>query len=258
MGNYRAQYEKYYGSVKGKTSGSKKRGQGYGSNGKDRAEGPQQLAGKLLKKIMWQLVGALVLVLLVLVIKMIPLEGTKEAYIVSKEMIDQDFDISETVMAINIEGAEGYKEQALDYIDEIKSLVVGDKTLKEKIKEDYVVPTLGTIKMLDDTNIGIAILTDGDKDIAAAFDGTVTEVKEEADGGEKHLIIDHGNGIETYYGLLSSINVKEGDVISKGENLGKSGVIDSSNTKGVVFKIIYMGLEKDPNDLMDLSSLQKV
>ena len=44
----------------------------------------------------------------------------------------------------------------------------------------------------------------------------------------------------------------------KDENLGKSGVIDSSNTKGVVFKIIYMGLEKDPNELMDLSSLQKI
>ncbi|HEY5525650.1 MAG TPA: M23 family metallopeptidase [Clostridium sp.] len=256
MGNYRAQYEKYYGSVKGKASGSKNKAQGYVSNGKDKREGTQQLAGRLIKRIMWQLVGALVLVLLLLVIKMIPLEGTKEAYIVSKKMMDQDFNINETVMAINIEGTEEYKEQALDYIDEIKSLVVGGKTLKEKIKEEYVVPTLGKVKMLDDTNKGIAILTGVDKDIAAAFDGTVREVKEDGDG--KHLIVDHGNGIETYYGLLSSINVKEGDKISKGENLGKSGVIDSSNTKGVVFKIIYMGLEKDPNELMDLSSLQKI
>lgn len=254
MGNYRAQYEKYYGSVKGKASGSKDKVGGYAS--KNRRQGTEQLADRLIKKIMWQLVGALVLVLLLLVIKMIPLEGTKEAYIVSKKMMDQDFNISETVVAINIEGAEEYKEKALDYIDEIKSLVVGEKTLKEKIKDEYVVPTLGKVKMLDDTNMGIAILTEGDKDIAAAFDGTVREVKEEADG--KHLIVDHGNGIETYYGLLSTINVKEGDEISKGENLGKSGVIDSSNTKGVVFKIIYMGLEKDPNELMDLSSLQSV
>lgn len=256
MGNYRAQYEKYYGSVKGKASGSKNKAQGYVSNGKNKMEGNQQLAGRLMKKIMWQLVGALVLVLLLLVIKMIPLEGTKEAYIVSKKMMDQDFNINETVMAINIEGTEEYKEQALDYIDEIKSLVVGEKTLKERIKEEYVVPTIGKVKMLDGTNKGIAILTDVDKDISAAFDGTVKEVKEDGDG--KHLIVDHGNGIETYYGLLSSINVKEGDKISKGENLGKSGVIDSSNTKGVVFKIIYMGLEKDPNELMDLSSLQKI
>jgi len=256
MGNYRAQYEKYYGSVKGKASGGKNKAQGYVSTGKDKREGTQQLAGRLIKKTMWQLVGALVLVLLLLVIKMIPLEGTKEAYIVSKKMMDQDFNINETVMAINIEGTEEYKEEALDYIDEIKSLVVGGKTLKEKIKEEYVVPTLGKVKMLDDTNKGIAILTGVDKDIAAAFDGTVREVKEDGDG--KHLIVDHGNGIETYYGLLSSINVKEGDKISKGENLGKSGVIDSSNTKGVVFKIIYMGIEKDPNELMDLSSLQKI
>ena len=182
-------------------------------------EGTEQLAGRLMKKIMWQLVGALVLVLLLLVIKMIPLEGTKEAYLVSKKMMDQDFNINETVMAINIEGAEGYKEQALDYIDEIKSLVVGEKTLKEKIKEEYVVPTLGKVKMLDDTNMGIAILTEGDKDIVAAFDGTVREVKE--DGDEKHLIVNHGNGIETYYGLLSSINVKEGDEISKGRKFRK-------------------------------------
>ena len=256
MGNYRAQYEKYYGSVKSKTSGSKNKSQGYLGNGGSKSEGTDQLGGRLMKKIIFQLVGALVLVLLFIVIKMIPLEGTQEAYIVSKKMIDEDFNINETVMAINIEGTEEYKEQALDYIDEIKSLVIGEKTLKEKIKEEYIVPTLGKIKTLDDTNKGIAILTDGDKDISASFDGTVREVKEESDG--KHLIIDHGNGIETYYGLLSSINVKEGDKISKGENLGKSGVIDSSSTKGIVFKIIYMGNEKDPSGLMDLSSLQSV
>jgi len=256
MGNYRAQYEKYYGSVKSKTSGLKSKSQGYSGNDKAKQGGNQKLAGRLMKKFILQLVGALVLVLLLLIIKMIPLEGTKEAYIVSKKMIDDDFNISETVMAINIEGTEEYKEQALDYIDEIKSLVIGEKTLKDKIKEEYVVPTLGKMKTLDDTNKGIAIVTDADKDISAAFDGTVSEVKEDGDG--KHLIIDHSNGIETYYGLLSSINVKEGDKISKGENLGKSGIIDSSNTKGVVFKIIYMGIEKDPNELMDLSSLQSI
>ena len=256
MGNYRAQYEKYYGSVKNKTSGLKSKARGYLGNDKSKQGGNQKLAGRLMKKFILQLVGALVLLVLLLIIKMIPLEETKEAYIVSKNMIDDDFNISETVMAINIEGTEEYKEQALDYIDEIKSLVIGEKTLKEKIKEEYVVPTLGKIKTLDDTNKGIAIVTDADKDISAAFDGTVSEVKEDGDG--KHLIIDHSNGIETYYGLLSSINVKEGDKISKGENLGKSGVIDSSNTKGIVFKIIYMGNEKDPNELMDLSSLQSI
>lgn len=256
MGNYRAQYEKYYGSVRSKTSGSKNKSQGYSGNGGSKSEGTDQLGGRLVKKVIFQLVGALILVLLFIVIKMIPLEGTQEAYIVSKKMIDEDFNINETVMAINIEGTEEYKEQALDYIDEIKSLVVGEKTLKEKIKEEYIVPTLGKFKTLDETNKGIAILTDGDKDISASFDGTIREVKEESDG--KHLIIDHGNGIETYYGLLSSINVKEGDKVSKGENLGKSGVIDSSSTKGIVFKIIYMGNEKDPSGLMDLSSLQSV
>jgi len=256
MGNYRAQYEKYYGSVKSKTSGQKNKSQGYLGRGIGKAEGREQLTGRLIKKIIFQLIGALVLVILLLVIKMIPLEGTQEAYMVSKEMIDEDFDIKETVMAINIEGTEDYKEQALDYIDEIKSLVIGEKTLKEKVKAEYIVPTLGKMKTLDDNNLGIAILTDADKDVSAAFDGNVKEVKEDADG--KHLIISHGNGIETYYGLLSSINVKEGDKVSKGENLGKSGVIDSNSTKGIVFKIMYMGIEKDPNELMDLTSLQSI
>jgi murein DD-endopeptidase MepM/ murein hydrolase activator NlpD len=256
MGNYRAQYEKYYGSVKGKTSGPINKSQGYLSNGKAKLEGTENLSGRLIKKIILQLVGATVLLTLLLVIKMIPLEGTQEAYIVTKKMIDEDFNINDTVMAINIDGTEEYKEQALDYIDEIKSLLIGEETLKEKIKGEYVVPTLGKIKNLDETNKGIAILTEVDKDVSAAFDGTVREVKEETDG--KHLIIDHGNGIETYYGLLSSINVKMGDKISKGENLGKSGIIDSSSTKGIVFKIMYMGNEKDPNELMDLSSLENI
>lgn len=256
MGNYRAQYEKYYGSVKGKTSGPKNKSQGYLGNSKAKVEGIENLSGRLIKKIILQLVGAAVLLTLLFVIKMIPLEGTQEAYIVTKKMIDEDFNINDTVMAINIDGTEEYKEQALDYIDEIKSLLIGEQTLKEKIKGEYVVPTLGKIKNLDETNKGIAILTEVDKDVSAAFDGTVREVKEETDG--KHLIIDHGNGIETYYGLLSSINVKVGDKINKGENLGKSGIIDSSSTKGIIFKIMYMGNEKDPNELMDLSSLENI
>ena len=93
-------------------------------------------------------------------------------------------------------------------------------------------------------------------DVIASFDGKIREIKE--DGDEKHIIVDHGNGIETYYGLISTVDVKEGDKVEKGQLIGKTGVLDSEGTKGIVYKISYMGVEKDPVEMMDFSSLKSV
>ncbi|MDS0528024.1 M23 family metallopeptidase [Clostridium sp. SHJSY1] len=255
MGNYKAQYERYYGNVKSKGTGAKYKSIGSANNG-IRNSGNSNIPNKIATKLIWQFGGAFVLIGLLLIIKEIPLEGTKEAYTVSKKMIDEKFDVNEAVMAINIPDPDGYKEKVLDYIDEAKSFMIGEKTLKETIKEEYAIPTVGKKKVIDESDKGIAIVTDGDKDVNASFDGIVREINEE--DGSKHIVVDNGNGIETYYGLLSEVKVNEGDEIKKGQNIGKTGSIDSSGTKGMIFKIIYMGNEKDPNEMMDLSSLEEV
>ncbi|MGG7176784.1 peptidoglycan DD-metalloendopeptidase family protein [Clostridium paraputrificum] len=257
MVDYKSQYERYYGNMKKKAPGRvQSRDTGMESLYGRKGNGSQNFGEKLVKKFILQLVGSLMLLVLFLGIKMIPIEGAKEAYVVSKEAVDKNFDINEAVIAVNIPNVENYKETALDYIDEIKSLITGDKTLKDSIKEEYMIPVVGKIKSLEGENTGLVIQTDGEKEIQATFDGTIREVKEEDSG--KHVIIDHGKGVETYYGLLSSTDLKEGDVVKKGEVIGKTGIIDSTETKGIVYKFIYMGIEKDPTEFIDFSSLESV
>lgn len=255
MGDYNSQYEKYYKAMKSKVPGQvPQKSSPYDGMGRRGDNG--NLGGKLAKRFIFQLVGALILLVIFMGIKMIPIEGAKEAYIVTREAIDKDFDVEEAVMAVNIPGVEDYKETVLDYIDEFKSFVTGEKTLKENVKEEYVVPVIGAVSQLVGEDVGVIIRTEGDKDVIASYDGKVREVKEE--GNEKHIIVDHGNGIETYYGLISQVDVKEGDKVTKGQLIGKTGMLDSEGTKGMVYKIMYMGIEKDPLEFMDFSALKSV
>ncbi|MBD7910648.1 M23 family metallopeptidase [Clostridium cibarium] len=256
MGNYRAQYERYYGSVRAKGGGASYRRVSSTKGGGIKNSSNANILNKVVNKLIWQLGGALVLLGLLFIIKTIPLEGTKDAYTVSKKMIDEKFNVEEAIMAVNIPDVDEYKEKALDYIDEFKHMLTGEKTLKETMKEDYIVPTIGKKKHMEKDNKGIVIVTDGDKDVNASFNGIIREVKEE--DGKKHILIDNGSGVETYYGLLSDVQIKEGDEVKKGQCLGKTGDIDSTGTKGIIFKISFMGSEKDPNEMMDLSSLEEV
>ena len=258
MASYKEQYERYYGNIRAKAPGKVKTRDTsmdmYYSRGKSKKE--KTIGEKIANKFIWQLAASLILLVSVLALKMIPIEGAKEAYIVSKEAINAEFDINEAVMAMNIPKLENYKEDALDYIDGIKSFITGDKTLKEFIKEEYTVPIIGKYKKIEGESVGLAIVSEEGKDVMASFDGEVREVKEDSDG--KHIVIDHGKGVETYYGLLSTCEVKEGDKITKGQVLGKTGNLDDSGTNGIVYKIIYMGAEKDPTEILNFSNLESV
>ena len=213
MGDYKSQYERYYGNMRKTSPGPVPKRDSYDSFYGGRGTKQKNIGERFIKKIIFQLVGAMVLLVVLICIKTIPVEGVQDAYIVSKEALDKDFQLEDAIATINIPEVEEYKEIALDYIDEFKSTVTGEKTLKETIKEEYIVPTLGQYTNLPGENNGVVIYTEGEKDVMASFAGKVKEVVEEDD--EKHIIIDHGKGIETYYGLLSKVDVKEGDEIER-------------------------------------------
>lgn len=256
MGEYKSMYEKYYNGLQNKVPGKvRKPTSPYDNN--YRGKKPSGSFGeKLGKQIIFQLIGAFVLLLIFMGLKLIPLESTKEAYTVTKEALNENFDLEEAVMTMNIPGIEGFKEDFLDGIDEMKSFFTGEQTLKEEIKEKYMVPVLGNVTKLTGEDVGVVIQTDNEINVVASFDGKVREIKD--DGEEKHIIIDHGNGVETYYGLLSTIEVSVNDEIEKGQVLGKSGALDSEETNGIVYKISYMGIEKDPFEMMNFSSVNNV
>lgn len=260
MEEYKSLYEKYYKNIKSKGPGKApvryNSLDGYSGGGSNNKRSTENIGERFIKKFILQLIGAFVLLVAIFALKYIPLEGAGKAYIVSKEAIDKNYDLEEVAEAFNITSLEDYKEGALDYIDKIKSFVTGEKGIKETIKDDYIIPVVGKYTVLDGEDKGVAIQVDEEKEVVASYDGKVREVKEEDDG--VHVLIDHGNGIETYYGLLSSASVKVEDKIEKGAVLGKSGVINSSEQKGIVYKLIYMGTERNPADYMDFSSLEGV
>lgn len=63
----------------------------------------------------------------------------------------------------------------------------------------------------------------GDKVLASAA-GTVKEVVRSKKGLGNHVVIDHGNGYESFYCHLSEINVRRGKRVGRGEQIGVVGV----------------------------------
>lgn len=60
--------------------------------------------------------------------------------------------------------------------------------------------------------------------------------------------MDHGNGIKTRYGHFSSISVSQGDVLSAGDILGKTGTTGRSTGTHLHFEIIINGNFRNPLD----------
>lgn len=73
-------------------------------------------------------------------------------------------------------------------------------------------------------NFGIDIKADLGKDVVAALDGKVIEVGESKQGYGMEVVIDHQNGLKTYYSNLdNNVLVTKGKSVKKGEKIGKVG-----------------------------------
>jgi murein DD-endopeptidase MepM/ murein hydrolase activator NlpD len=69
---------------------------------------------------------------------------------------------------------------------------------------------------------GVDIAAPSGTPVQATASGTVTQLGG-INGYGKLVIVDHGNGYETYYAHLSQINVIEGQQIRRGETIGEVG-----------------------------------
>ncbi|MCR4943401.1 MAG: M23 family metallopeptidase [Clostridium sp.] len=257
MGNYREQYERYYGNIKRQGAASYKRISSIKEGSFPSEVNKESIIERMTRKFIWQLSGSLLLLLIVIGLKYVAVESaSSEFYDLSKEVLDKDIDVGSFVMNLDILDNDNYKEKALDYIDEVKSQISGERTLKELIKEDYIQPVSGKIKYINGESKGVAISANDNEEVNAAYGGVVEEVVTNDDN--KYILINHGNGTETYYESLSEINVEAGQIVDKGEVIGKCGNIDMTDKKGLIFKFIYLGNEKNPSDVMDLSSLEEV
>lgn len=89
--------------------------------------------------------------------------------------------------------------------------------------------------------------------IWAAADGTVIKASSGTWGGGygNHIIIDHGNGVQTLYAHMEYLSVNVGDHVSQGQVIGKMG--NTGNVRGITgihlhFEVIVNGKKQVPSN----------
>lgn len=93
---------------------------------------------------------------------------------------------------------------------------------------------------------GIDIHTPAGRPVYAADAGTVTLVSWMQTSYGYHVIIDHGNGVETLYAHLSAIGVEVGQAVGKGDEIGKVGSTGRSTGPHLHFEVRENGSRRNP------------
>ena len=120
---------------------------------------------------------------------------------------------------------------------------------------DYISYSYGEY---DQKSVGIAAMTD--TPIVAAAKGTVIDVntscthnfgKAEScgcgNGLGNYVMIDHGNGKTTLYAHLASADVKENEVVDKGQRIGMMGSTGASTGPHLHFETRFNSIPYDPD-----------
>lgn len=90
--------------------------------------------------------------------------------------------------------------------------------------------------------------------VYATFDGRVRVTTYIKGGYGNLVIIRHDNGLETYYGHLSEIHVKNDEWVTAGQVIGKGGNTGRSTGSHLHYEMRYKGHTFDPERLIDFST----
>lgn len=83
--------------------------------------------------------------------------------------------------------------------------------------------------------------------LKAAASGTVVYAGNKGSLG-RLIVISHGNGIQTYYGHCSDIDVEVGDKVSQGAYIGKIGMTGNTTGPHLHFEIRVNGVARNPQN----------
>lgn len=81
-------------------------------------------------------------------------------------------------------------------------------------------------------------------------DGVIKHIEKRTTGYGINILIDHGYGYETRYAHLSSVDVKEGDKVEKGQAIGKVGNTGTSTAPHLHYEVLHNGRSVDPIDFV--------
>jgi murein DD-endopeptidase MepM/ murein hydrolase activator NlpD len=86
--------------------------------------------------------------------------------------------------------------------------------------------------------------------VVAADEGEVVYAKWESSGFGYLVIVDHGDGHQTYYGHLYGFYADVGQRVERGDLLGQLGNTGNSTGPHLHFEIRRLGLSRDPLKLL--------
>lgn len=95
---------------------------------------------------------------------------------------------------------------------------------------------------------GVDIATSTGTPIYASAEGTVTFSGWNSTGYGYLVIIDHGNGYQTYYAHCSQLYVSYGQYVSQGQNIAAVGSTGNSTGPHVHFQVMYYGSVQNPQN----------
>jgi murein DD-endopeptidase MepM/ murein hydrolase activator NlpD len=117
-----------------------------------------------------------------------------------------------------------------------------------KIRVDPTTPT-GTR-----THKGLDMTAPMGTPVQAARAGQVVRAGATTGGFGNLVVIDHGNGIRSFYGHLSAVDVKKGDVVEAGAHIGAVGSTGRSSGPHLHFEVRQDGVSIDPTS--DIAGLK--
>jgi murein DD-endopeptidase MepM/ murein hydrolase activator NlpD len=87
--------------------------------------------------------------------------------------------------------------------------------------------------------------------IHAAADGVVIDARFHPGGYGKYVEIDHGAGIVTRYGHMSRIDVKKGDRVARGDQIGGMGSTGRSTGSHLHYEVLIDGRQVNPMPFLE-------
>jgi len=85
--------------------------------------------------------------------------------------------------------------------------------------------------------------------IYAATSGTVTSASYSGKAGNL-IVINHGNGLQTYYMHCNTMYVRAGQAVSKGQNIGTVGTTGNSTGPHLHFQVMLNGTPVNPRNYL--------
>jgi septal ring factor EnvC (AmiA/AmiB activator) len=198
---------------------------------------------------------------------------------ISKDLLQKegDFLLRQTERKTALNQIKSQKSQVLQKIQSLKNSVLAQKlddtglldglirASFEDEKGQLKIPVSGILKQrfgivkASDSSYyknhkGIFIQTRPGTDVTAVFEGKVAYTGT-IGGFGKTLILDHGDHYYTVYSSLASLDVTEGQLISKDQALGKAGASHFYKDQGIYFEIRHFSEPQDPQEWVKKGTL---